>query len=398
MPLHSFIRNDTTIIAPNASLRRVINRHTKDSLLDIIRKWLQDPMARPKIEDTSEDEENCDNTNGQQVKRLLHHYEIISSKKNMVDKIFLEDWKNGLNYKQIAQLDMKYYHDHSSLKHWKALKLCWENGLRKKEYRKTSELNSSLLTQLSPFFKTHLYIEEFEKNWWIRISIHDGVPPNTLPVSSNIIYVIYFTNSEHLLCSNIKREHKEFIMQGLLKTFVCNEIEECDLKGKYADSLEKLLLHRQSQGTYSRYRLNQVDDNPLLFPSKKPKKDEIINISDIPENIDQFEDMMDEDNILLLKQRDTAANDNFGPNEQPSLDMVEIKLSTPLHTSNNDDQSTPLSMTVLFEGTNVIEGIKKMIMAGIAEPPLPAYLADIHSNGRNYIEVDENNVVIKKGH
>ena len=58
-----------------------------------------------------------------------------------------------------------------------------------------------------------------------------------------------------------------------MKTFVCNEIEEWDLKGKYVDSLEKLLLHRQSQGTYSRYRLNQVDDNPLSFPSKKLKKD-----------------------------------------------------------------------------------------------------------------------------
>jgi hypothetical protein len=61
-----------------------------------------------------------------------------------------------------------------------------------------------------------------------------------------------------------------------LKTFVCDEIEEWDLKGKYVDSLEKLLLHRQSQGTYSRYRLNQVDDNPLSFPSKKLKKDGII--------------------------------------------------------------------------------------------------------------------------
>jgi len=105
-----------------------------------------------------------------------------------------------------------------------------------------------------------------------------------------------------------------------LKTFVCNEIEEWDLKGKYVDSLEKLLLHRQSQVTYSRYRLNQVDDNPLLFPSKKLKRD------DIPKNVDQLEDMMDEDDTLLLKQRDTAVNDNFGPNEQPSLDMIEIKV------------------------------------------------------------------------
>src|SRR6266516_600833 len=91
MPLHSFIRNDTTIIAPNASLRRVINRHTKDSLLNIIQKWLQDPIAHPKIE-PSEDEENSDDTNGQQVKRLLYYYEKLSSKKKIVDKVFLEDW------------------------------------------------------------------------------------------------------------------------------------------------------------------------------------------------------------------------------------------------------------------------------------------------------------------
>jgi hypothetical protein len=51
-----------------------------------------------------------------------------------------------------------------------------------------------------------------------------------------------------------------------------------------------------------------------------------MNISDIQENVDQFEDMMDEDDILLLKQRDTEIDDNFGPNEQPSLDMIKIKV------------------------------------------------------------------------
>ncbi|CAG8564114.1 21_t:CDS:2 [Funneliformis mosseae] len=361
MPLHSFIRNDKTIIAPNASLRRVINRHTKDSLLNVIHKWLQDPITRSKIIALYEDEEILNDTNDtnvqQLVKRLLFHYEKLSSsgsKKKIVDKIFLEDWKDGLNYKQVAQLDMKYYHDHSSLKHWKALKLCWEDGVTK-EKRISKDFRASFITLDTTLA---IFQSSFEKNWWIRISIHDGIPPNVLPISTNIIYAIYFTNSEHLLCSNIKREHKEFIMQGLLKTFVCNEIEEWDLKGKYVDSLEKLLLHRQSQGTYSRYRLNQVDDNPLLLPSKKLKKD------------------------------DAVVDDDFGPNEQPSID-----LTFPLHNDQMND-SMSLSATVLFEGTNVIEGLKKMITAGIAEPPLPAYLADLHSNGKNYIEVDENNVVI----
>jgi len=35
---------------------------------------------------------------------------------------------------------------------------------------------------------------------------------------------------------------------------------------------------------------------------------------------------MDDDDILLVKQRDAVVDDNFGPNEQPSLDVVEIKV------------------------------------------------------------------------
>jgi hypothetical protein len=36
--------------------------------------------------------------------------------------------------------------------------------------------------------------------------------------------------------------------------------------------------------------------------------------------------MMDDDGTFLLKQRDAMVDDNFGPNEQPSLDVVEIKV------------------------------------------------------------------------
>jgi len=88
MPLHSFIRNDITVITPNVSLRRVINRHTKESLLSIIPKWLQDPVTRPSTVDASEQDEDFDDTNEQ----IKYNYEKLGSKKKIVDKIFLEDW------------------------------------------------------------------------------------------------------------------------------------------------------------------------------------------------------------------------------------------------------------------------------------------------------------------
>lgn len=48
---------------------------------------------------------------------------------------------------------------------------------------------------------------------WIRISIHDGLAPNVLPMPSAVAYLIWFTNSEYLLTASIKKEWVEFIME-----------------------------------------------------------------------------------------------------------------------------------------------------------------------------------------
>ncbi|CAG8584963.1 5457_t:CDS:2 [Cetraspora pellucida] len=350
MQYHSSVNNDYTLFTLQPSLRRVINRHSKDSLLRIVKKWLEIPQLAPKYKSNSKEGEEY-----QQIKGLWQIYENISgNKKKIVDKIYLDDWKNGLTYLQVAQLDMKYIHDRPNLKQWNALKLCWDGDLRK-EFHNKEILRSTLSKHLSLFFANHLYVEGYDKNWWLRISIHDSVSQNSLPISTNIIYLIYFTNSEHLLCSNIKREHKEFILQGLLKTFACQQIEECNLKGKYVNSLEQLLLHQQSQGIYSRYRLNQVDDSPLEHASNIPKTN------------------------------DNVVDENFGPNEQPSLDVVEIKLTS----ADNQLEEESISTTVVFEGSNVIEGIKKMVTSGLAVSPLPKFLLELHSNSKNYIEVIE---------
>ncbi|KAF0532165.1 centromere protein N-like [Gigaspora margarita] len=359
MQNHS-VNNDYALFTPQPSLRRVINRHSKDSLLKIVKKWLEIPQLIPKYQSSSEE-----NNENQQTKNLWQIYEkLFGNKKKIVDKIYFDDWKNGLTYLQVAQLDMKYFHDRPNLKQWKALKLCWDDGELRKEFRNKEILRSTLSKHLSLFFANHLYIEIYDKNWWFRISIHDGVSQNSLPINTNIIYLIYFTNSEHLLCSNVKREHKEFILQGLLKTFACQQIEECDLKGKYVNSLEQLLLHQKSQGIYSQYRLNQVDDSPLEHTSKGPNVDD------------------------QMKSKDNAIDDNFGPNEQPSLDVVEIKLDMPFNTYTDDHlEEPPISTTVVFEGSNVIEGVKKMVTSGYVIPPLPKFLVELHSSSKNYIEV-----------
>lgn len=61
---------------------------------------------------------------------------------------------------------------------------------------------------------------------WIRISVHDGLAPNVLPMPSAVVYLIWFTNSEYLLTASIKKEWVEFIMEVKTKLFEQHDREE----------------------------------------------------------------------------------------------------------------------------------------------------------------------------
>ncbi|CAG8618618.1 23152_t:CDS:2, partial [Gigaspora rosea] len=109
---------------------------------------LEIPQLIPKYKSSSEE-----NNEYQQTKNLWQIYEkLFGNKKKIVDKIYFDDWKNGLTYLQVAQLDMK-----------------------------------------SSFAK-HLYIEVYDNNWWFRISIPDGVSHNSIPINANIIYCAAMLN------------------------------------------------------------------------------------------------------------------------------------------------------------------------------------------------------------
>lgn len=50
------------------------------------------------------------------------------------------------------------------------------------------------------------------------------------------------------------------------------DIQECFLSGKNLESLQELSLDKHSQGGFSKYRLNQVDQNPLIRTRGKKRK------------------------------------------------------------------------------------------------------------------------------
>ncbi|KAG0343058.1 hypothetical protein BG000_009377 [Podila horticola] len=135
-----------------------------------------------------------------------------STKKRVADRILGVDWSLGLTARQVADLDLAYYQEHAHLKTWKALRLDYKDQGLPKEPVDASHIEKTLTHHLSPYFNNHVQAKQDKEMIWVRISVHDGLAPNTLPLSSTIIYLIWFTNSEYLLSGTIKAEWKDFVL------------------------------------------------------------------------------------------------------------------------------------------------------------------------------------------
>ncbi|KAG9285394.1 hypothetical protein G9A89_010869 [Geosiphon pyriformis] len=282
--------NDSSLITSDASLRRALNRHTKDTLLEYVEQWLQLPETYP-ITRTDEklalgDEENEGNNYEENLRKSLWR-PYAKLKHSGFKKQVIDRQHNGLNFLQVAQLDMKClyiyiiitnsqgsislnvliykmdtdYRDHSSTINWTAFKLCSEPNAIKKEFSSVQKFKTILSKQILTFFinaskfAIHVYVELQENNIWTRISIFDGIPINSLPPNSSIIYLVYFMKSEYIICGNIKPEHKKYFLQGISRTFGCEQIQELHLKGENVESLRELLLCSSSQESHNHPKL-----------------------------------------------------------------------------------------------------------------------------------------------
>lgn len=193
----------------------------------------------------------------------------------------------------------------------------------------------------------------------------------------------------HLLISPLKGEYREYLYRSLVKALDCLEIREWNLSGTNASSLEDLLLNRDSQGPYARFRLGEVDMNPLALSQSDPMK-RLRSKEDPSYPLIQ---LAAEDRAHLQRTISLVEN-QFGSMRLPSVNRVDFDVNTSFR-GKPKTESIKLNMTgtfpfkCRFEGMNVIEGLKNLCLQDIMMAPLPAYLSDIHSNAMNTFTITD---------
>jgi centromere protein N len=130
---------DSTVFPDSPALRRIISHHNKETLIDIVKEWLSIyPFSRIHEDEDNDDEEWMDlddrpkarstrsMTTSKYQKHVVKQYDSLrdkAQKKRIVDRMLSVEWSTGLNARQVAELDLRYYMQHPNLKSWKAMKL-----------------------------------------------------------------------------------------------------------------------------------------------------------------------------------------------------------------------------------------------------------------------------------
>ncbi|KAF9583672.1 hypothetical protein BGW38_008888 [Lunasporangiospora selenospora] len=389
---------ETILFADSPSLRRILNRHAKGVLINTAIRWIalypgdlsDEAVAKGNtltdIDDSLYQGEGLIRDKVEERKSLVKKsYESMrtsGTKKNVIDRILWVDWKRGLNPQQVAELDLAYYQENSHLWSWKAPEVLM--------------IPRILSHYFLPFFKHHVEVKQDKNSTWIRISIFDGLVPNTLPAPADNIYFIWIGNSDYILSGTVKEEWRIVVTEALLKLFNADKLEERQLSGRSPESLADMLLHKESQGALSTYRMNQLEDNPLV---PMPRKRKAIDLDQ--KYAEGIEHLRAEDMDRIVS-RDCFVAADFGPNAQPRLEKVDINLRLPFTQRSKDfdygkGNSEPFPIKVTLEGTSVIEGLKELALLGIAENPLPKFLVNLHSNATNSVTIEHEDTLDQSG-
>ncbi|KAF3915871.1 hypothetical protein AA313_de0202305 [Arthrobotrys entomopaga] len=192
-------------IQPSPQLTRYLLRLSKPSLEKLVFDWLKTPICAPNFTPTEEDLQYESDPNDITAEDAEEVYKNLNSRKDIAERIFEREWREGLNMHQVAQVDMQYLFDHPSSIKWTACELVLEEG-KKTTIDKLPKFEplvfcKSLLDIMGPMVQCHPYYVSHPTLplTLVRLSLHDPLPLPTLPPPQNqIFYLAIPTASPHL--------------------------------------------------------------------------------------------------------------------------------------------------------------------------------------------------------
>ncbi|XP_038004192.1 centromere protein N isoform X2 [Motacilla alba alba] len=276
--------------------------------------------------------------------------------------------ENSADIKQAAALDIIYNNIHQNKRMWTVYQM--KKSGEELDYFDITDFKKKFKRRLRSALKNvTITFKEYEDNAiWIRVAW--GTPykkPNQYKPS----YVVYHSQTPYVFISaSVLKSNLPLLCQALIVASNYHDIREMELRSHSLNSLKDIVFKRYSQNfqTYT--------SKPLQGENVEPEND----IRIVQENRSEKE------RILRLNQ------EVFGSGPQPKLEFAQYRLETMFKSDPKMDvlnKKEPFRCLVKFSSPHLLESLKSLAPAGMADAPLSPLLTCIPHKARNYFKIRE---------
>ncbi|XP_010401794.2 centromere protein N isoform X1 [Corvus cornix cornix] len=277
--------------------------------------------------------------------------------------------ENSADIKQAAVLDIIYNHIYQNKRMWSVYQM--KKSGEELEYFDITDFKKKFKGRLQSALKNvTITFKEYEDNAiWIRVAW--GTPykkPNQYKPS----YVVYHSQTPFVFISaSVLKSNLPLLCQALIVASNYHDIREMELRSHSLNSLKDIVFKRYSQNFQTYYA------KPLQGGNVES---ESADIRIVQENRSE-------------KERIHRLNwEVFGGGPQPKLEFAQYRLETMLKSDPKMgvlDKKEPFRCLVKFSSPHLLESLKSLAPAGVADAPVSPLLTCIPHKARNYFKIRE---------
>ncbi|NWX23143.1 CENPN protein, partial [Aegotheles bennettii] len=277
--------------------------------------------------------------------------------------------ENCADIKQAAVLDIIYNHIYQNRRMWSVYQM--NKAGEETEVFDLTDFKKKFKRRLrSALRNVTINFREYEDNAiWIRIAW--GTPyrkPNQYKTS----YAVYHSQTPYVFISaSMLKSNLPLLCQALVVASNYHDIREMELRGHSLNSLKDIVFQRYSQN------FQTYNPRPLPERTVEPESEDIRII---------HENRNERERIQRMNW------EVFGDGPQPKLEFVQYKLETMFKSDpemNILDKKEPFRCLVKFSSPHLLESLKSLTPAGMADAPLSPLLTCIPQKARNYFKIKE---------
>ncbi|XP_055992721.1 centromere protein N [Sorex fumeus] len=298
----------------------------------------------------------------------LQSLNLRQRKELLIQDVVLLCEKEQANLEDATLLDLTYTQLHQHQKVWDVFQMTRLPGDDSDDLFDVEQFKQSFKRILRRALKnvTVSFKDAEENALWIRIAWGSQYKQ---PNQYNPTFVVYHAQTRYAFVSSSRlKSISSLLGQALVVASKHHQIVKMDLRSRYLASLKAIVFKQYNQ-------IFETHD------SSSPLQERSLNINMDPR--------ITHENIVEKERVQRVTQETFGDYPQPRLEFAQYKLETKFKSGGGilADKEEPLRCLVKFSSPNLLEALRSLAPAGIADAPLSPLLTCIPSKGMNYFKI-----------